>query len=403
MGKNDEYFKQPSFTDLDASPPLPKKKGEREFKLPDYEDLTKEQDQLVNWNRKDRMIVVGGPGTGKTTIALILAEKMKNENEDSMGLLLMFNRALANMSKQLTEIGVKTYHSWIRKKYRELYGGRIPGLNGDDWSYDWSAIEQVYLDINNRSVSEEGLLKKDNTLMMIDEGQDLPYGFYKFLESHYENIFVTADENQQINEENTTIEQIADALNYNLNDIKELTHNFRNTKQIANFANTFFTAQFGDSPTPVGDRGGELPVLYQYRNNFPAIIQKIIQRHKEHPKRLIGILTPSNDIKNWYYNAVVENGESIIAYNDGARVQHKKGGIVIINYQGAKGLEFDELFIADINEHRYNTNQPNTTKKELYVETTRPKDWLFILYNMNNPNNNILNLLTKDESILRRV
>ena len=73
----------------------------REFSLPDYEELTKEQDQIIRWDRKGKKVVIGGPGTGKTTIALILSKKIKESFSDVSGLLLMYNRALRNMSSQL--------------------------------------------------------------------------------------------------------------------------------------------------------------------------------------------------------------------------------------------------------------------------------------------------------------
>ncbi len=371
----------------------------REFSLPHYEDLTKEQDQLIKWKRKGKLVIVGGPGTGKTTIALILAQKMKNENNSSKGLLLMLNRALANMSKQLTIIDVDTYHKWFWVEFQNLYNERPKEVK--KYIYDWNAIENIYLNTNNRKFDENNQLIKSKELIMIDEGQDLPYGFYKFIESHYENIFVTADENQT---GHSTIEEIILALKYDFKDIKELTYNFRNTKQIANFANTFFTAQFGSYPI-AGKRAGELPLLYQYSNvldNRDKMISHIIQRHRMYPRRLIGFLTTRSEIRDYYYEKI-RNYQGVVVYNDGGEIIHFKGGIVVINHQGAKGLEFDELFIADINEHRFNSDQQNTIRKELYVETTRPKERLFILYNKDNPNQNILNLLTEDESILRRV
>jgi len=265
------------------------------------------------------------------------------------------------------------------------------------WVYDWEKIKEVYLDENNRILDKNGCPEKnDDLLLVIDEGQDLPNGFYEFINSHYSNILITADENQTLGDDNSTIENIISILEYSEENIVELTTNFRNTTQIASFANTFFCATFGGRPTPVGKKNGELPVLYKYRNNFRNIIARIIYRHQEYPKRLIGILTPKNTIKDKYFNEIINRYQNKNIYQNGKDIKHGEGGIAVINIQETKGLEFDEVFFADINELYHKSNEPDQTRKMLYVVSTRPKERLFILYNMSNPNNNILNLFPKD-------
>ena len=261
----------------------------------------------------------------------------------------------------------------------------------------WDKIKKVYLDVNNRTLNKDGFpIKNDDFLFMVDEGQDLPTGFYEFIDSHYNHMFITADENQTLGDNNSRIEDIISILKYPEKEIIELTLNFRNTAQIAIFANTFFCAAFGKRPMPIGERDGELPVLYKYRNNFCNIIARIVNRHKEYPKRLIGILTPKNTIKNKYFNEITTQCQNNNICRQGKDINHGKGGIAVINIQETKGLEFDEIFFADINELYYKANDPDQTRKMIYVVSTRPKDRLFILYDMNSPNQNILNLFPKN-------
>ena len=65
--------------------------SKRGFSLPNYEELTKEQDRLIDWNRQGKKVVIGGPGTGKTTVALIIMKKLQQSDKHRSGLMLMFN------------------------------------------------------------------------------------------------------------------------------------------------------------------------------------------------------------------------------------------------------------------------------------------------------------------------
>lgn len=372
--------------------------SKRGFSLPNYEELTKEQDRLIDWNRQGKKVVIGGPGTGKTTVALIIMKKLQQSDKHRSGLMLMFNQALKNMSAQLTHIDVNTYHRWFKSEYLKRYKEIPPTLKENKWVYIWDKIKGVYLDVNNNTFNKDGFpIKNDDFLFIVDEGQDLPPGLYEFINFHYNHIFITADENQTLGDNNSGIEDIISILKYPEKEIVELSSNFRNTTQIATFANTFFCAAFGKRPMPIGERDGELPILYKYRNNFRNIIARIVNRHKGYPKKLIGILTPKNTIKEKYFKEITtqcQNNNNI--YRQGKDINHGKGGIAVINIQETKGLEFDEVFFADINKLYYKANDPDQTRKMLYVVSTRPKDRLFILYDMNSPNQNILNLFPKD-------
>ena len=79
-----------------------------EFRLPTYEELSKEQDRVLRRTQLEgRYLVCGAPGTGKTVIALLLADKLKRNNKDC--LCLLYNNVLAKMSKDLANnIEVKT-------------------------------------------------------------------------------------------------------------------------------------------------------------------------------------------------------------------------------------------------------------------------------------------------------
>lgn len=72
-----------------------------------------------------------------------------------------------------------------------------------------------------------------------------------------------------------------------------------------------------------------------------------------------------------------------------------EGGIVIINHQACKGLEFDTVFLADINHLRTRKEDIDGLKKKLYVMTSRAKKKLILLSSAqkNHVNNNWISAL----------
>jgi len=95
--------------------------NKRNISLPNYEELTKIQDRLIAWDRHGKKIVIGGPGTGKTTVSLIIMEKFQQSDKHRSSLMLMYNQALKNLSAQLAKINVVTYHRWFVSEYLRLY------------------------------------------------------------------------------------------------------------------------------------------------------------------------------------------------------------------------------------------------------------------------------------------
>jgi superfamily I DNA/RNA helicase len=86
-------------------------------------------------------------------------------------------------------------------------------------------------------------------------------------------------------------------------------------------------------------------------------------------------------------------------------IQFDRGGIVVINSQSAKGLEFDEVFIADLHEYIIHEQGDERFRKEMYVLISRAKERLFLLIDANMPEykrKKVLNEFPDDRDILGR-
>ena len=78
--------------------------AKRRFELPGIQDLSKEQEAARALPKEGQHLIVGGPGTGKSVLALIRARRHQRDGDDY--LFLVFNHlstaAAANSSAKVS-------------------------------------------------------------------------------------------------------------------------------------------------------------------------------------------------------------------------------------------------------------------------------------------------------------
>ena len=390
--------------------------GLRRFKLPDIDDLTKEQDAIIDLPLEGQHLVVGGPGTGKSVVALMRARRLARENINYK--CLAFNHALLKSNEQLFGEGLHNiqWQKWFHQVYKQVFSNSAPMLENDKGmkSIDWQqVITNTTQHLNESSETDE---QPYLSPLIIDEGQDMPPEFYEALVNlFFEDFFVVADQNQQIKENCSSIKELQTLMGLKPNDIHILTQNWRNTFQIAKLSQAFYV----DKATPPpelpdkNDRYGDTPCLYTYReSHFDKLIESIMVHAKDYSDKLIGIICPNNIVFDKYLNQIQQQKATNPNFSE-VRVSHyrygsemnldfTKGGISIINAQSCKGLEFDTVFLADINEHKNFTTDSDFIKKRFYVMASRARERLFLLRQEHSSNPLVDNLLPDDTSILTR-
>lgn len=287
----------------------------------------------------------------------------------------------------------------------------MPQQSGSNWKeIDWQQAITIIREV-------QAVVPANNLFLIIDEGQDMPPQFYEALtEMGFENFYVVADQNQQITQENSSRQDIEIKLSINTQDVIELKENFRNSFPTARLAREFYTGDPASPPPnlPSPTRSAKQPILIEYgingRYTFEKIISNILKTADRDPSKLIGIITPNNNIRNKYFDAILNNDvkldnpkPEIQTYpTDGnLNLSFGKGGIMIINAQSCKGLEFDIVFLADIDKYNYCHNISSDVKKKFYVMIARSRENIIMLKNGENgcP---IEEILPKDEAILGR-
>lgn len=380
----------------------------REFRLPRINELNKRQEDAMAMPLTGQHLVVGGPGTGKSVIALHRARMYSQKRLTNV--FLVYNHLLDQAARRLvrthnedesrrraTDAGAppapwlfmsRTWDAWFRKLFAEHTGRVCPTLDPEPRSgyqaIDWQAALAMLRNCDHIA---------DPPHLIIDEGQDMPPEFYEALvRMGFEDFFVVADQNQQIVAgENSSRRDIEISLGLATDQVIELDENFRNSRRVAELARHFYA---GDpavpAPTlPPEDESALKPLLYTYQESkFPAIVRRILKMADRNVNRLIGILTPDDDVRENYCNALrntevaLDSGKPPIqTYSSGSdpRLRFDEGGIMVINMQSCKGLEFDTVFIADINRFHCDKADPDPAKRRFYVMTARAREHVILL------------------------
>ena len=365
----------------------------RRFTLPGIQDLNKDQDEALALPLEGQHLVVGGPGTGKSVVALLRAGRLAQDERTYR--TLVYNHLLDHSNRHLfgsdQPFSAKTWDSWFRGIFNYFFDTvptHEPEYAGGYRPIDWEAVEQLA----QGEFTNENLNGK---YLVIDEGQDMPPAFYRTLtQLGFENFYVAADQNQQIQPDRCSSRQdIEDVLAIDQGNTVELRINYRNTRKIASLAQHFYPADPA-SPKPdlpPSSSSAVTPELWTYgqtsAHTFAEIADRILQLSDRNPRRLIGIITPDNKVRNKFNDGLVrakpnlDNGRPPIqTFVSGQRElpNFSQGGIMIINAQSCKGLEFDTAILADIDQHQPKRDR-HALKARFYVMVARAREQVILL------------------------
>lgn len=349
------------------------------------EQLTAEQAQIINLKPNSNYVIQGGPGTGKTVIALYRAAQVCKNGET---LILVFNRPLMLYLEtilnqmSLQNCSVKTYFSWLSEVYRKI-GKSIPKINGEEFNLNFKAVVEDF--------SHYG--KKLYRQVVIDEGQDFPVDLIKAITLVSENVTCFIDPNQAIENQKTSVDNVVNVLD--VESPRTLNKNFRNSKEMNNLARLFWNNK-GIFPESV--KNGTKPVLVKCRDfgDKDAKVASIIRANKD---KDIGVFVNSKKDGWATYQSILKTvGNDIdVQYWFASKNQNldfSKKGVKIFTYGTIKGLEFDSVIIG-WGEKIQASDSEIADKNKLYVALTRARENLYICYfNENDKKDSYIDLFT---------
>ena len=405
----------------------------------DNSKLSPVQKHIVNMiSKENKLAIVGGPGTGKT----ILAMSGMNKNGNSKQILLTYSKPLSNMIKGCS-IESNTVHSFcwqlgskIEKKLNQFafehsrnYGSqKFRDVINREYGYfktgwpQWDNLYKAYLKL---SPSDRKEIRYDD--IFIDEGQDLPVDAYEFFSKIADRIIVTYDDAQEVGKEseNGSDVELMRKAGIDCNRIicalglqesfYDLIDNFRNTVSIENVAKLFYN-NYGNNalslrPSICKRNVGELPTVL-----FSKVTQDMINEISDNAYQLnkqIGIIVPDQEtfdkIKLMMDNAISSNliSKSKFFYKYGYVDNMKKvdnlnqTGVFLTTYKSSKGMEFDEVYLFDCQKMQLNTP---AEKNKFYVAATRAKDKLLFIFNCSYDYNcAVLNVIKEHNALFKIV
>jgi DNA helicase IV len=320
------------------------------MKLPTYQMLSMEQDKINGLPLDGNWLVTGPPGTGKSVMALYRAQMLKKKKRGVRMLtwsrLLQMYMANAMKELNLSETELSTFDKWFLDWWRTEYGG------------------------------SRGMPPKAGVDLLIDEGQDLPNGFYLFAGDTCDHLTVFADENQTITEKQSSIKDIQRFAR--IKDSFELRKNYRNTVEIALLARHFYSGlPTGIPDLPPKENTGRKPQLRSVADDQASAL-RIARHQRNNPTQQIGVFLPSVSLVKSFAKKLAKAGvDGVQTYfrppkGPPPTVQFDKPGVLVTWVKNSKGLEFDTVFIPELNQWKFVIDDPQTTML-LYVLSSRAR------------------------------
>ncbi|GAA1892518.1 AAA family ATPase [Streptantibioticus ferralitis] len=338
------------------------------MKIPSLLDLDIEQQAVISLPFHGSHVITGEPGAGKTVMAVYRAWALATAGRQVVLLTYsnLLHQYLAQMAPDLTEaLNVTTYHLWIKDFWRRHFRTDPPWIDEDGWIYDWSEMQR------------DCVLQRVGATMhlVIDEGQTLPVAFYQLCRILGVDVTVCADENQQIDDDQSTVSEICQALGIR-GDPLVLHENRRNSREIAMLASEFRETAGSEIPLPT--RLGCTPTVLKVPS-LGYLLTGVSQYFNAHPGRSIGIICRSTRLMRDIQSELTRLGlaQHTQAYVHGDRyrdaVDFSTRPIRIVSAASMKGLEFDTVFVPDLDAY---TEDPTSVDARLrfYVLCTRARE-----------------------------
>jgi superfamily I DNA/RNA helicase len=349
-------------------------------RLPTYQRLSKEQDRINGLPLDGNWLVTGPPGTGKSVMAIYRAQILRKKKRSIR--LLTWSRLLKMYMEHsldqvdLSEAELSTFDRWFYDWWRNEYRSAPPKVPGGGfYDYDWDEIHRQL---------GKGPPPNAGVDLLIDEGQDLPSGFYLFVGETCRHLTVFADENQTITDKQSSI---VDIRRYaRIKDEFELRKNYRNTIEIAKVARHFYSGLPTGVPDlpDAQDEPGRVPEI-RHVTDLTASALRVARHSRTNATHEIGVFLPTVSMVKRYAKELEKAGASKVQTyfrppkGPPPDIEFDKPGILVTWVKNSKGLEFDTVFVPELNQWKFALDDPQTTML-LYVLSSRARSQLEFQY-----------------------
>jgi DNA helicase IV len=318
--------------------------------------------QAIDYDGNDNQLVTGVPGSGKTTITIMRAERLINLNK---------------------RIKVFTYQTLLRTALNNI---ATPALQQHIFGfYDWFVrVKRFgYLQSHYTELEMSTLMVAEPIIdeILIDEGQDFEERIFRSLLPKCRQMTVGADNAQKVHERGILAAAIRQELDRTKATIPiRLEYNYRNTFELYNFAR-FFMPDNERANNPIS-----LRLMPRGNGNLPVVIQVLSDDEKFNRLRVIlenagdrniAVLLYHQAEVDSYSSKIQEMGFSCTKHHNRAQAGGNIENILVTTYKSAKGLEFQVVVMPDMHTAM---DSEEKTAEHYYVGCTRAKESLFLTF-----------------------
>lgn len=315
--------------------------------------------RAIDYDGPYNLLITGCPGSGKTTVSMMRAERLINLGNQI--LVLTYQDLLKNSLINIASIDLAPH---IFKFYK-WYAGRFG-----------------YLEPNEQEVEMISAMKNLNVFdeIIIDEGQDFESRIYRSLIEKCNKLTVGADNAQKVHDNGLK----ADEIQFEIEKKRivlpiNLQYNYRNTFEIYNFARYFlpFNERANNNLAieriPKGK--GIIPTVFLVPDHEKRLSQlKILL--EEAGDRNIAVLVYGVEEVNIYHQLILEMGLKCSKHHNKEHIGNYIENILVTTFKSAKGLEFQVVIMPDMETAR---NKIYKTEEHYYIACTRAKENLFLI------------------------
>ena len=373
------------------------------MKFPPFADLDKDQKKVyVESPPTGALLITGPPGTGKTVIAMHRALRLASDERPVA--VIMFSKVLSrytsNFEGMPRNVHVDHANHWFRAWFEAAFGKKNQ-LFDRYHNPNWKKIHQAIVECDEIDI----LKKLCWGHLIIDEGQDFPPTMYRSLmavirhkliqDDEKPTLTVFADENQTIKENNSSIVELIEELNATVQTKRlwRLDKNYRNSTEIARFSKHFQVR--GSSSVKLPERETLQPPSIVVHLDVDSPYDQIARFTTNLGNLEVGVIV-FGGIQDVLYSytsinrRVRELGLDCLVQGYVSRAGTEISNvdklafdsppsITVVHSQSAKGLEFDAVFLLNLNALNPRDDGELDSFKRLYVASSRARDYLFIL------------------------